>query len=223
MKILTILLLFALSFNVLSQTAIRGIISDDLGPLSGANIIIKNSNKGVVSNIDGVYEIKAKPTDTLSISYLGYVTKDVLINNQMSINTFLSGDIKLDEVVVVSYRVMTKTCVLRCNVFSIKCESACEVISEDVKPTIFKSDLITPKLYPNPSIEGRFKLTLLNNYRNIQMQVSNISGQIIKVDNYQKNTKQLNVDLSQFPSGIYIINIIADGKQLPAKKAIIGG
>ncbi|MFI1745181.1 carboxypeptidase-like regulatory domain-containing protein [Thalassobellus sediminis] len=214
MKIITTLFLFAMSFNALSQTTIKGVVKDDMGPLSGASIIIKNSNKGVISNIEGVYEIKAKPTDTLSISYLGYQVKDVLIGNRRSINIFLTGNIKLDEVVVVSYGSCKKTYCTTCR---------CGVTVKYVTTKNFKSDLITPTLYPNPSKEGRFKLALFDNYKNIHIQVSNISGQIIKTQNYLNINKRLNIDLSQLPLGIYIINIIADGKQLPAKKAVIGG
>ena len=158
-----IILFFILSIPcfVLGQTTIRGVVSDEIGPLSEANIIIKNTNIGVVTDFEGAYEINAKTTDTLSISYLGYETKEVLVGNKKRINTFLSGDIKLDEVILHAYGNCKKTYCITCR---------CGVTMTQITSKNFKSNLITPTLYPNPSKEGRFKLTLLDDYKNIQIQ-----------------------------------------------------
>lgn len=222
MKKITILfLLIIVSYVGYGQTKIKGFISDEMGPLPGANILIKNSNIGVVSNFDGYYEIQAKASDTLSISFVGYNTQDVLVANQKEINTFLEVNlVTLDEVVIVGYAVMKKSYITRCYGNGIYCDTNDD--SSEKKQTIFKSDIITQKLYPNPSKGGQFKLDLLDDYNNVEIQVTNMSGQIIKTNRYKNAIRNVTIDLSGSAIGMYIIKIIVDGEHLTTKKAIIG-
>lgn len=79
--------------NPLQQNEISGTITDDKGvPIAGATILVKGTNRGTVSNFDGKYSIIAKPTDTLQISYLGYTTVTLPINNRISIDVILQED-----------------------------------------------------------------------------------------------------------------------------------
>ena len=210
MKLTTTFFLLIISFTVCSQSIITGTISDALGPLEEANIVIKNSALGVVSNVEGYFEIPAKPLDTLIVSYLGYTTKVVAIANQKEhIHLKLEGQVALDEVVVVAYGTKTRCCYFSCGTVCVMSNS-------------FKSDVITEKLYPNPSKNGIFHLQFLNPFTQLEVQVNNSSGELIKTSNYQNMSQQVSIDLSQYPPGIYIINIIADGKRLLPKKAIRG-
>jgi len=71
---------------------VSGQVTDGQLPISGANVIIKNSNTGVVSDFDGRYTITTKPTDSLQISYLGYTTLTIPIQNRNTINIILQED-----------------------------------------------------------------------------------------------------------------------------------
>ncbi|WP_163514123.1 SusC/RagA family TonB-linked outer membrane protein [Gelidibacter japonicus] len=71
---------------------VSGKVTDGQLPISGANVLIKNTKKGVVSNFDGRYSITAKATDTLQISYLGYTTVTIPIQNRTTINVTLQED-----------------------------------------------------------------------------------------------------------------------------------
>lgn len=208
---ITLLFSLSLSINLLGQTRIKGTVFDDLGALAGANIIIKNTNIGAVSDLDGYYEIEAKENDTLSISYLGYETVDVLVKNKKNVKTVLSGDIALEAVNIVAYE-------------SYKCSSriCCTSVIRYVTNKTFKSDIISESLFPNPSKNGVFNLNLLGAYGQVEIQISNISGQRIKTITYQNINNVAAINLSQYPTGMYIVNIIADGKHLASKKAIIG-
>jgi hypothetical protein len=217
--------MLSISFSALSQRIISGYVSDDFGPLEGANIIIKNTNLGAVSDIDGYYEIETKKNDTLSISFIGYETKDVLVANKKDISVTLKGGVALDEIVLVAYGAIRKTCVLRCNNFitsKTECSFGCPVEGFNVHEVNDNKSFNAIALYPNPSKSGIFELSLLNEYRKVQIQINNMSGQLIKTINHQNINRKIYIDLSQFPTGIYIISIIGDGKRLPAKKAIIG-
>ncbi|MBP1840622.1 TonB-dependent receptor [Formosa algae] len=87
---------------------IIGTISDDLGPLPGANIMLKGSDNGTTSNLDGHFNlVNVKPGQhVLVISYLGYETKEMGINvpekTQVNVGTVILsvGSETLDEVVL---------------------------------------------------------------------------------------------------------------------------
>lgn len=208
MKLTTTLFLFVLPIITYSQTLFKGTVSDELGTLSEANITIKNPEIGVVSDAKGYFEIQAKMGDTLLISYLGYKTKEVIVDAQEH-DIKLEGNIALDEVVVVGYGTNRRCCYLRCGIYSVTCKDN-------------ESNIITEKLFPNPSKTGRFQLDLLNDYKKVKVHISNMAGKLIKIEERLITQKNIEIDLSSYPSGIYIINIIADGKRLKPKKAIIG-
>ncbi len=89
-----------------AQLTVTGTVTDDTNfPLPGASILVKGTTKGEVTNIDGRFTISLDKTPaTLIISYIGYVTKEVSITNQTTINiTLETNQEQLDEVVVIGY------------------------------------------------------------------------------------------------------------------------
>lgn len=62
------MLLFLMWIKAFSQTTVIGNIVAEEEPLVGANIIIKNSNKGTITDFDGNFEINVNKRDTLLIS-----------------------------------------------------------------------------------------------------------------------------------------------------------
>ncbi|WP_396602135.1 carboxypeptidase-like regulatory domain-containing protein [Algibacter sp. R77976] len=210
MKRTTTILFFLVPIITFSQTIFKGTVADEFGPLDGANITIKNTRIGTVSDSNGNYEIETKKTDTLLITYLGYDTDSVIVSDKKSNSIVLSGNVLLDEVNLVAYS--SHYCRTLC----------CGVHGVVVKSCNLNSSIITEKLYPNPSKNGIFQLNLLNDYNKVKVHVSNISGKLIKIEERQMALKNIEIDLSNYPAGIYIINIIADGKRLSPKKAIRG-
>lgn len=85
---------------------VRGIVKDEVGsPIIGATIMIKGSDKGVITDIDGLYSIIV-PSDeaVLRISYVGYVTQEVKVEGRSTIAITLKEDSKmLEDVVVIGY------------------------------------------------------------------------------------------------------------------------
>jgi len=100
-----------LSLQLSAQGTITGVISDNTGePLIGANVIIKGTNKGTITDFDGSYILEnVEPGSfTLAASYTGYVSQERQVSltdgQQLSINFELSENVEmLDEVVVVGY------------------------------------------------------------------------------------------------------------------------
>lgn len=89
---------------------VMGTVTDVSGePIIGANIRIKGTTTGTITDIDGNFSIEAEPQSVIEVSYIGYLTQETVINNQKSIRFLLKEDTKtLDEVVVIGYGVQKK-------------------------------------------------------------------------------------------------------------------
>lgn len=81
---------------------IVGRISNEAGEaLIGASVSVKNMSKGTITDVNGNYEIDATTGQTLSVSYIGYLKKEVIVGTEKTINVSLQqDDSSLDEVVV---------------------------------------------------------------------------------------------------------------------------
>ena len=102
-KLLTIFF-FTSFLTAFAQTTIEGVVNDTKGlPLPGANVIIKGTKNGVLTDLDGVFKINGKIGDVLIISSLGFDKKEVKIKGN-SIKIVL-GELNesLNEVVVIGY------------------------------------------------------------------------------------------------------------------------
>ena len=87
------LLICLLSVSLYAQDVlISGVITDGQQPIPGASILIKHTVRGTVSDFDGRYELPAKPTDTLQISYLGYSPMELPVGSLRVINVILQED-----------------------------------------------------------------------------------------------------------------------------------
>ncbi|WP_247236658.1 TonB-dependent receptor [Telluribacter sp. SYSU D00476] len=84
---------------------VTGRVTDENGSgLPGVNILVKGTQRGVITGSEGTYTISAPNNGTLIFSYIGYVTQEVLVSNRSQINVTLDADNKtLNEVVVVGY------------------------------------------------------------------------------------------------------------------------
>ncbi|WP_165932644.1 TonB-dependent receptor [Flavobacterium cellulosilyticum] len=88
------------------QREITGQVVDSKGyPLPGANVIEKGTNNAVQTDFDGKFKLIISNQKTiLSISFIGFVNQDVVVNSQTNIKvTLLEDSATLDEVVVVGY------------------------------------------------------------------------------------------------------------------------
>ncbi|MCI7089372.1 MAG: SusC/RagA family TonB-linked outer membrane protein, partial [Prevotella sp.] len=90
---------------------VQGTVSDDMGPVIGATVMIKGAgaSNGTLTDFDGNFSINAKPGQTLVITYIGYKTQEVVVPQSGVVNVKLvSNSQELDEVVVVGYGVQKK-------------------------------------------------------------------------------------------------------------------
>ncbi|MBB6236020.1 TonB-linked SusC/RagA family outer membrane protein [Pedobacter sp. AK013] len=88
------------------QKIVSGTVLDENNqPIPGVGIKNVTSGKGVVTDVTGKFSIEANVGDVIRISYIGYITQNITIANQTTLNVKLavSADTKLDDVVVVGY------------------------------------------------------------------------------------------------------------------------
>ncbi|MFK7947921.1 MAG: SusC/RagA family TonB-linked outer membrane protein [Saprospiraceae bacterium] len=109
--ILMMLLLANVSLFAQNSYSLTGIVSDmDDSPLIGASVMVENSTIGVVTDIDGRYNIDVKNGDVVNFSYIGYATQKITITDQKTLNIRLQEDAEvLGEVVVVGYGTRKKS------------------------------------------------------------------------------------------------------------------
>lgn len=89
---------------------ITGIVKDSSGePIIGANVVVKGTSIGSITDIDGNFSFEAPSDGHLLISYLGYEEQSILLSGKNTINVVLKEDTKLlDEVVVIGYGIQKK-------------------------------------------------------------------------------------------------------------------
>lgn len=89
---------------------VSGVVTDASGdPIIGANVIIKGTTTGSITDIDGKFMLEAKNGDVIQVSFIGYLTQEVPYTGQATLSVNLVEDTqKLEEIVVVGYGVQKK-------------------------------------------------------------------------------------------------------------------
>lgn len=99
------------SMGMQQVNSVTGVVTDETGTtLPGVNIIIKGTNKGVITDSDGKFSIYAEPSDVLVFTFIGMLTQEVVVGEQTKISIQLKTDaIGLEEVVAIGYGVVKKS------------------------------------------------------------------------------------------------------------------
>lgn len=85
----------------ISGTVISG---SDNYPIIGANILVKGTTIGTITDVDGNFSFEAPKGSTLIVSYIGYQSQEMQVSSNAPLKIILSEDTeKLDEVVVIGY------------------------------------------------------------------------------------------------------------------------
>lgn len=103
---LTLIMVFFVQFIFAQDRVVSGVVSDNLGlPLPGVNVLIKGSQTGVQTDMDGKYSIKANENQTLVFSFLGMKTQEVSARSTTVNVKLQDGSIELEGVVVTAFGV----------------------------------------------------------------------------------------------------------------------
>ncbi|MCX6217089.1 carboxypeptidase-like regulatory domain-containing protein, partial [Spirosoma sp.] len=97
---------------ITADRTLTGRVTDEKDEaLPGVSVILKGTQRGTVTDADGRYKVEI-PTGgaTLVFSFVGYVSQEVRVGNQTSVNISLKADSKvLDEIVVIGYGTAKKS------------------------------------------------------------------------------------------------------------------
>ena len=89
---------------------ITGVVMDSQESIIGANVMVKGTTNGTITDLDGNFMLSNVPSKgNLVVSYIGYATQTLPINGKTSFSIVLAEDTEtLDEVVVIGYGVQKK-------------------------------------------------------------------------------------------------------------------
>lgn len=94
--------------GIASAQTVTGTVSEEGGPLPGANVIVKGTSNGTTTDFDGNYTLNdVGDNATLVFSYVGFGSQEIAVDGQSVINVSLSSSNELDAVVLIGYGTTT--------------------------------------------------------------------------------------------------------------------
>ncbi len=178
--------------HVIDQQDIEGTVTDENGEgLPGASIVEKGTSNGTITDVDGSFRLSVSENATLLVSFVGYLTKEIPVENQTNISIALVTDVSsLDEVVVVGFGVVKKEdltgSVVRADIQSFADQANSNILQslQGTVPGLNVGVSTTAGQAPSYSIRGQNNLSSGNN------------APLIVVDGiiYRGNIEDLNPD-----------------------------
>lgn len=110
--LILILSLLLGNFAMAQQSILTGKVTDSSSgeSLPGVTVVVKGTNKGTVSNVDGGFTLQANRGDVVQISYVGYKVQEIVVQGQINLAVALVVDnAEVDEVVVIGYGQVKKS------------------------------------------------------------------------------------------------------------------
>ena len=106
------------------ERTITGVVSDEMGPLIGVNVIVVGTDAGCITDLDGNFTLKTTESNpVLRFSYVGFATQEVAVTDDKPLDILMSADAEqLEEVVVTALGIKRATKALSYNVQEVKSE-----------------------------------------------------------------------------------------------------
>ncbi|MDO4164473.1 MAG: TonB-dependent receptor [Bacteroides sp.] len=157
------ILLCLLPITAFTQNiTVKGVVTDDFGPVIGASVIEKGTTNGLITDMEGNFTLTVKQGATLVISFVGYVTQEVPASTSL-IKVKLKEDSQaLEEVVVIGYGTARKSDVTG-SISSVKAAELKEVqtgnISSALQGRIAGVEMSQTSSQPGASMQIRIRGT----------------------------------------------------------------
>ena len=216
-----IALLFTLIpiLNIIAQVNVAGTIYGNETPLAFATVTIKGSEKGSITDEVGHFTLSAETNDTLLISHVGFTAREIKVTHSNTLNIKLDNN-NLEEVIVYAQNIKTEQkviggckfhTIISCNAkaIGVRIENERNVQPEKIRAA-----------FPNPTSSGYFDILLNETFHKVSVTISSMTGQIIGSKTTYDINQLKNLDISSYSPGVYVVNIIADGKPLKPLKVI---
>ena len=103
-------LLFVCHLGYAQMKTVKGTVLDETDqPLPGTSVIVSGTQRGVISDENGFYEIAVSPDETLEFDFMGYSVQKIKVGDQSQIDVkLLPSSEMIEELVVVGYGVQKK-------------------------------------------------------------------------------------------------------------------
>ena len=148
--------------RLVAVTAIRGVVTDQYGmPLIGATIMQEGETKGVISGVDGRFEMKIDSVKSLSVNYVGFVTQEIQptqFSSSMKISLIEDQSASLSEVVVTAYGTSKKSTITEVRVKEYVSKSE-PIIGKKAYEQYLKDNMVHPIDERGKQISGKVKLS----------------------------------------------------------------
>lgn len=208
--IIMMLVLTTFQWAIAQNKSVRVNVKDSYGPVTGATIMVKGTNFGDVTDLDGNATINnVEESSVLSITFIGYVTQEVPVGKQSVINVTLQEEVmQLEETVVVGYGTQKKES-LTSAITSVRAEDVTKTKQNDVITSLQGK---VPGLFIRQSggTPGSFGADI--SLRGYGTPIVVIDG-VVRTDSYSNRNKGINTDLtlSQLnPEDIESISVLKD-------------
>lgn len=112
-KKITNLIFFVICFASFAQNTVTGTVLDESGiPLAFVNVIEKDTDNGVITTVDGDFEIEVQTSNAVLVfSYVGFTPKEVQLSGESTLEIILTEGESLNEIVLVGSRGPKRTAV----------------------------------------------------------------------------------------------------------------
>lgn len=91
------------------QISVKEIVKDQIGePVIGANVLVRGTTNGVITNVNGEFILSASKSDVLVVSFVGYTTQEIPVSEKQMTIVLKEDTELLDEVVVLGYGANTR-------------------------------------------------------------------------------------------------------------------
>ena len=94
------------------SVTVTGVVmaQDEPDPVIGANVMVKGTSTGTITDFDGNFTLQAKMGDVLQVSFMGYKSQEVTVKSTSPIRvTLVPDNVQLQEVVAIGYGTMKKS------------------------------------------------------------------------------------------------------------------
>ena len=150
---------------------ITGVVVDESGfPVAGANIVVKGTTNGTITDMDGNFSISAAPGDLLAVSYIGFLPVDIKVSGSNKVDVLLKEDAQgLEEVVVVGYGTVKKrdltgavASVSASKITAVPTSTASEALQGRIPGVVVSNSNWSPGATPSVMIRGKRSITASN-------------------------------------------------------------
>ena len=210
--LLAVVLLFLMYPVYSQQKTISGTVTDNFNqPLPGANIIVQGTTRGTTTNFEGYYEIRVSEGETLSISYLGFLTQSLVIGPGYTFDISMVVGNNLEEVVVVGYGTTTRL-ELTDNIASVNSEQIKEIPVASVQGALVGKAAGVQITQAGGRAEGGFKIRVrgVATINGTQEPLYVIDGVPLYKNDFSINGSPINDLVSLNPADIESVEVLKD-------------